>query len=1110
MKPLGSLLLWLTLAMLFPQPYSDGVHVLDDLLARWSQGQVSGASADVSVRTVSSGGVAMRAGFLQPSTRLARNVFVVDLPAVNSGDLLILTAWAGVDDNARRDDPQNPHDGVRARILVENQVAAEAECDTSGWRALSVDLTPHAGKTVTVIFEMDAKRHAAYDWAYFAQPQVARLRERFALKVGRNLPPEGVLEVRGAAGDRFTLSAPNYPTLRAEIPTSGVIWLRYAFSGARGATLSETQPQTAVRIYPLQPRLRLESVSSVRAVLTSGETTEIVARIRNIGAGTWQNDRIQITAQPLSDVEVLSRPEPNAELLPPDGVYEARFRVRVGARPRLSVMLRSGAGNDATILLPVVVAPLPNLPSGGALARAENGYGILQNERLRLVIAPASSGAHAARLFMKQGGEWVPIAASAPVAEAIVNAEGAPPKLSMLTIESITADPETMRLTLQGRVGLTARASIEYRLEGSALHCISRLTAEVNAHLYRFRCPDWRVGDGSFGAAKDEALFPGLEYLIGSEASFKAIHATPPFDLRFAPHPYKITAPVMAVRWRHLLVSLEWDPSQSWSGVLRAPNALFASPNFLESGANHRLALWVPSIPRWADENTEQAREPFRLLRGESVILQATLRVRTDATDVIEAMAHYLAQVGAPYPPAPQRNDFAAMQLTVQGLLNSYDGARRAWRQAHTGDASYDPQAALPLWVLAHRLFPEDLRRRQALEQVRAAVDAQPIGRHGVDLAFYVGGLPRALEAFQQEVEPIIKAQREDGGGAGQPSTSRHALLGTAGERSSGWTGMHAVQVGRFSQMTLQPAACESLLRSMRYLSQQRRPEGAQTEPMPMHAPELLASAHALNACLDAHTLTGDAEYLQQAVRWALRGTPLIYLWHTPDKPIMRGASLPAFGAPRLSQQIRAGVAVQWNGLVYARALYRLARHSHATDAPAPIDWKRLADAITLCAVQQQEWVSDRRADREGFYPDAFDIPSNREAYPSDLNPRLIAPCIAERLGFTIEPQTRIVRWGERVIACTAPGLQMAGVEAGILRLQVTPPATDLPAIYVLIAGIYDPVAVRLNGVNLPRVNDMDALIWHIPNAQSGWMTCTFGTLVRIVQPTAIQLELEK
>jgi hypothetical protein len=193
------------------QPASDGVHLLDDLTARWGQGQVSNALNAPTVRTVASGGVERRAGLLHPTARPARNQFTLRLPAVNPGDLLVLIAFGGVDDHARRDDPQNPHDGVRMRLLVEGSVVAEADCDSPGWRALSADLTPYAGKAVTVAFETDAKGNANYDWAYFAEAQVLRLRERFALKVARELPPEGVLEVRGKAGDSFTLRAPNHP-----------------------------------------------------------------------------------------------------------------------------------------------------------------------------------------------------------------------------------------------------------------------------------------------------------------------------------------------------------------------------------------------------------------------------------------------------------------------------------------------------------------------------------------------------------------------------------------------------------------------------------------------------------------------------------------------------------------------------------------------------------------------------------------------------------------------------------------------------------------------------------------------------------------------------------
>lgn len=1095
-------LLWLVAAAFAAQPYSDGVHVLDDLTARWGRGQVVGALLAPMVRTAQSGGISMLAGSLYPTTRPARNVFSVALPAVNAGDLLVLTAWVGIDDHAHYGDSAQPRDGVRVRLLVENQQVAEVECNTPGWHPLAAELTAFAGETVKVAFEVDPKGNPHHDWAYIAQAQVLRLRERFALKVGRTLPPEGVLEVRGVPGERFTLNAPNYPPWQIMVPRSGVIWLRYAFTGARNATLAESPAQAMVRVYPFQPRLRLDLVASRRALLAPNETAEVVVRVRNVGAGTWQNDRITLSVQPLSDVELLSRPDLAPDLLPPGASAETRFRVRVGTRPRLVVFMRSGAGSDAWVLNLAVAQSPATPPAAGMVARVQEGVGVLQNEQLRLIVSPASTGGYAARLFAKAGNSWMPIAVSVPLADAVLNAEGAPPKLQHLVAESLTADPAAMRLLIQGRMGLTARAAVEFRLEGNRLHCVGRLVADHNTHLYRFRFPDWRVGDGSFGDAKDEALFPGLEYLLGEEPSSSVAFVMPPYHLRFAPDPYKITAPVMAVRWREYLVSLEWDATQSWAGALRVPNALFASPNFLEGGANHRFALWVPTTPRWADENTLQAREPFRLIKGNSVVLQATLVVRTDARDISEAIEQYLQRVGMPYPPAPQRNDFGALQLTVQGLLNSYDLRQNAWLHTHTGPATRDPEVALGLWVLAHRLFPEDGRRRLAREQVRSVISALPKGEHGVDLAFYIGGLASALERTQRAIDALIQQQRDDGSWAWRPETPRHTMLGKPGGSTSGWTAQRAAGIGRFAMYTLAPQARASLLRSLRYLATQRRPEGAQLSELPLRVPDLLAVPYAIHACLDAYALTGELQWLAQARRWAWRGTPFIYLWHAPDKPIMRGASIPAFGASWLNQQPWFGVAAPSSGLVYARALYRLA------SVDKQHDWKRLADTITLCAVQQQEWVSDRRADREGFYPSAFNILHNAEAHLRDLNPYLIAPCIAQRLGFTVEPITQIVREGERLIACTAPGLQTATLRDGVLQLQIAPPASDLPALYVLIAGVRSPAEVRLNGAPLPKVEDIDSFVWELIAPHSGWTLHSQGLLLRIVNPTSATIEV--
>jgi hypothetical protein len=1086
---------WL-ISPLWTQPLSDGVFVLTDLMTRWHTGAVSDALSPSVVRTIQSGGVVRQGALLHPTRRPARAVFTLELPRVDAGDRLVLTAWAGVDDNARRDDPQNPHDGVRVSLKVEDKSLVSVECREPGWQPLSADLTPFGGRTVKVAFEVDGLGNTNYDWAYIADARILRLRERFATPARSPLPPEGVLEVRGTPGDRFELDAPQQKPIRATIPDSGVLWIAYAFHGARHATLTELQRESMARVYRLQPRLRFAGVYARRALYAPNETAEGVAVIENAGQGTWEG-RLLVRVQALQEARFLDDAQLAEVLLPPGARHAVRFRVGLGAQPRLSVMLRSAAGNDGVIFSPTVSALPSGIPDEGSFVRQFGMAWVLQNEFLRLVLTPAFPKGYAARLYGKHAGGWTLLATTPTLAEAVLNAENAPPKPAVFLPESITPNGSRLSLVLQGTVGLVGRATLGYRLEGSRLECTARLTSTLDAHLYRFRFPDWRVGDGSFGERKDEALFPGLEYLLDEEPSSDTRFAAPPYHLRLSPHPYKVTVPVMAVRWRNWLVSMTWNPEAGWSGVLRVPNPMFASPNHFEWGAHHRFALWVPAIPKWADENAEQAREPFRLLKNDSVLLSATLVVRNDAEDVIQAIADYLRETGMPQPPAPQRTDLQALTLTVQGLLGNYDANLKAWRHTNTGPTFYDPQVALPLWVLGHRLYPEDSRRRAALQQVREAVSAQPRGNIGLELAFYIGGLPSVLQQWDGTMESVRKTQRADGSWGWNPETPRHAIFGKAGDTASGWTGQHAARIGQHARITLNPASRESLMRALNFLMRQRRPEGAQTWELPLHVPDLLAVPYAINAFLDAYQLTGESRYREWAERWALRGVPFVYLWSAPDRPIMRGATIPVFGVTWLSQQPWFGVAVQWNGLVYARALYRLAEQN----PESPFDWRRLADTITLNAVQQQEWTSERYPAHEGMYPDAFSIVKGAEEYHWDLNPRLVAPCLAQRLRFAIEPKTVIARRGARLVACTAPGLQSAEWEGERMVMEISTPVSGLPALHMYVAGLESVNAVRLNGQPLPQVNDIDKYLWELGEPASGWQRPHGGLIIRVVNP---------
>ncbi len=74
------------------------------------------------------------------------------------------------------------------------------------------------------------------------------------------------------------------------------------------------------------------------------------------------------------------------------------------------------------------------------------------------------------------------------------------------------------------------------------------------------------------------------------------------------------------------------------------------------------------------------------------------------------------------------------------------------------------------------------------------------------------------------------------------------------------------------------------------------------------------------------------------------------------------------------------------------------------------LDWRRLADTITLNAVQQQEWTSERYPAHE-VYPDAFSIVKGAEEYHCTWNRVWWRPVLPSA-GSLIESKTVIARRG--------------------------------------------------------------------------------------------------
>ncbi len=140
----------------------------------------------------------------------------------------------------------------------------------------------------------------------------------------------------------------------------------------------------------------------------------------------------------------------------------------------------------------------------------------------------------------------------------------------------------------------------------------------------------------------EQGLLAGLEYLGRGERSSTKLDIETPEHLRFLPDRLQVTMPLMAVVTSEASVALAWDEMHL--------QPVFATPNFFDGTADHRLAL-----------------------RGDRI--QAMLRVSTESLE--ELILWAVRRHGLPPLPTPPRTVEEQRQICLQALngpLQNEDG----------------------------------------------------------------------------------------------------------------------------------------------------------------------------------------------------------------------------------------------------------------------------------------------------------------------------------------------------------------------------------------------------------------------------------------------------
>ncbi len=484
-------------------------------------------------------------------------------------------------------------------------------------------------------------------------------------------------------------------------------------------------------------------------------------------------------------------------------------------------------------------------------------------------------------------------------------------------------------------------------------------------YLRRIRGLWLRVGADSFGAARHDAIFPGVEWLIGDEWSSGTEWFEHPRALRVAPHPHKVAFPLMAISHDGIGIGVSWTPdlaAMSHLTRIRCPQPVFATPNFVDRRSHHLLGLMWPSA-RWGlKENALQADPPLEVRKGTCFLLDGQISVVKGTS--LDVVLDWVKQHGLPDPGAPRYEWHDALDRIARAYNGPLWVEGEGWRADYWSrpkgrpivprsvddyiEHGRDRKLAAELqqkaeWCRAQKREPEadhwDFRSRPF-----ELIMDQP------ERALEIGNALLALQTpagdFPFDPEGIHRTNLLDWAAFWRP-------LGQPGDSAVDLCAMGAAALLLAGQKTGESRFIEAARKSLEYALQFERPEGGDWWETPFHSPNLLAAGHAAIAYYLGYKQFGDERYLARAKHWIRGVIPFTHLWQPDDVPMLYNTK-PCFNSTCWYLSDWVSKHVQWEILLTFDHSERLGIHWAEIDRE--VDWDRYQRGVT-CAVER--WMVD-------------------------------------------------------------------------------------------------------------------------------------------------------
>ncbi len=467
------------------------------------------------------------------------------------------------------------------------------------------------------------------------------------------------------------------------------------------------------------------------------------------------------------------------------------------------------------------------------------------------------------------------------------------------------------------------------------------------------------AGAGSFEESKDQALLPGVEYLdnepSSNEKEIKGAEAN-----RRMVDTYRLCYPLMALAAGGKWLSIEWQEG----AIPLSP--LFDSPDRVFDSGGHVMGLWSPAVGDARFESEFVVYGGVRIKAGIKYSASALL-CGGNGVSVTEAVASYVARHGLPSLPKFGNGFEDAVRLLSAGWLDSAGREGEMWRHAVWGKSFPATKAedapAYMLWLAAHS--KDSAFKTRLVETAQKAIAGLPAGSkaaHGISHvrrptgALLYGDLEGLVK--QSGAHAVQVANRlADGTARYNPGKVDYAsTLGS--DHCNGYTAMSAEDMLISASLTGNEEAIKAALAVLDKMTAHyagQVPRGAQPWEMPLHTPDIVASARLIRCYVLGYLLSGKPEYLEQARYWAWTGVTMVYLAPPTAGATGLYATIGVIGATNWRAPNWIGQPVQWCGLVYRSALEDLARIDEAYRST----WQTLARGITITGLQMCFPVDD-------------------------------------------------------------------------------------------------------------------------------------------------------